>query len=311
MARRCQLCQTGPGPLQENKRDGRVGKAALNLLSCKPHFLQPIPLGVCRCLYEFQNAKEGWSRLALEHWHKILQQMRKSRIGSSNSWPSLPSSNQRLSSRRGIKGGENGPNWSRKERLVSFICLNISLQRLETRQRGGVVPRNTSGGCSLQQFATVCGMNQVVGFPETHVLWHQCFSHQIPRPAVVWICTRALNNNTHTAKTLGELLFSSLHNSRAVHSASGKYTWKTYLPRVMEWVGHGHYVQKFWVDCFRHHHIKPISIYIYIYTYLYLYIYAGELVLVPLFGLSRVRNSTTSRVRNSTTSWGPVFALQK
>ena len=34
----------------------------------------------------------------------------------------------------------------------------------------------------------------------------------------------------------------------------------------------------------------------------HIYIYAGELVLVPLFSLSRVRNSTTSRVRNSTTS---------
>ena len=36
--------------------------------------------------------------------------------------------------------------------------------------------------------------------------------------------------------------------------------------------------------------------------YIYIYIYAGELVLVPRFGLSRVRNSTPSRVRNSTTS---------
>ena len=43
----------------------------------------------------------------------------------------------------------------------------------------------------------------------------------------------------------------------------------------------------------------------------YIYIYAGELVLVPRFGLSRVRNSTTSRVRNSTTFWGDHFRTTK
>ena len=37
-------------------------------------------------------------------------------------------------------------------------------------------------------------------------------------------------------------------------------------------------------------------------TGIYIYIYAGELVLVPLFSLSRVSFGTTSRVRNSTTS---------
>ena len=36
-------------------------------------------------------------------------------------------------------------------------------------------------------------------------------------------------------------------------------------------------------------------------SYIYIYIYAGELVLVPLFCLSRVSFCTTSRVRNSTT----------
>ena len=44
---------------------------------------------------------------------------------------------------------------------------------------------------------------------------------------------------------------------------------------------------------------------------LYIYIYAGELVLVPLFGLSRVSFGTTSRVRNSTTSWGTHFRTTK
>ena len=34
----------------------------------------------------------------------------------------------------------------------------------------------------------------------------------------------------------------------------------------------------------------------------HIYIYVGELVFVPLFGLSRVSFGTTSRVRNSTTS---------
>ena len=42
-----------------------------------------------------------------------------------------------------------------------------------------------------------------------------------------------------------------------------------------------------------------------------IYIYAGELVLVPLFGLSRVSFGTTSRVRNSTTSWGAHFRTTK
>ena len=41
------------------------------------------------------------------------------------------------------------------------------------------------------------------------------------------------------------------------------------------------------------------------------HICAEELVLVPRFGLSRVRNSTTSRVRNSTTSWGDHFRTTK
>ena len=44
---------------------------------------------------------------------------------------------------------------------------------------------------------------------------------------------------------------------------------------------------------------------------IYIYIYAGELVLVPLFGLSRVSFGTTSRVRNSTTSWGAHFRTTK
>ena len=39
-------------------------------------------------------------------------------------------------------------------------------------------------------------------------------------------------------------------------------------------------------------------------------LYAGELVLVPLFGLSRVRNST-SRVGTVPPLEGPIFALQK
>ena len=46
-------------------------------------------------------------------------------------------------------------------------------------------------------------------------------------------------------------------------------------------------------------------------NYIYIYIYAGELVLVPLFGLSRVSFGTTSRVRNSTTSWGAHFRTTK
>ena len=51
--------------------------------------------------------------------------------------------------------------------------------------------------------------------------------------------------------------------------------------------------------------LLPISVCVYI------YIYAGELVLVPLFGLSRVSFGTTSRVRNSTTSWGAHFRTTK
>ena len=54
-----------------------------------------------------------------------------------------------------------------------------------------------------------------------------------------------------------------------------------------------------------------IYIHTYIHTYIYIYIYIGELVSVPPFRPSRVRNSTTSRVRNSTTSWGTIFTLQK
>ena len=49
----------------------------------------------------------------------------------------------------------------------------------------------------------------------------------------------------------------------------------------------------------------------YVYIYIYIYIYIGELVSVPRFRLSRVRNSTTSRVRNSTTSWGDHFHTTK
>ena len=55
--------------------------------------------------------------------------------------------------------------------------------------------------------------------------------------------------------------------------------------------------------------INPLKIFISLLRYIY--IYAGELVLVPLFGLSRVSFGTTSRVRNNTTCWGAHFRTTK
>ena len=56
---------------------------------------------------------------------------------------------------------------------------------------------------------------------------------------------------------------------------------------------------------------RPCSDEFWFWVCVYIYIYAGELVLVPRFGLSRVGFGTTSRVRNSTTSRGAHFRTIK
>ena len=42
----------------------------------------------------------------------------------------------------------------------------------------------------------------------------------------------------------------------------------------------------------------------------YIYIYAGELLVCPLFGLSRVISLATSKVISLSTFWAAVFALK-